>query len=215
MKLQAVYAITHVATGRHYVGSSRDVRARWKAHTHMLRKGEHHSPHLQRAWSMYGEESFAFAVLERVEHVDDLLQCEQVWIDRLHAGEPTRGFNTAPVAGTRAGVSHSEATKQKMSATRKGRPMSPEHRAAIGAANKGKKRTAEMNAATSSRLKSEMKSADRRARSSVGGKKTGGQNRGTVASDTARAKMSESAQRKTLIRDDAGRIVAVMTEHFH
>ena len=151
-----IYAIVHIATSRHYVGSSRNVRRRLNAHRHLLRTGKHYSPHLQRAWTMYGEDAFAFCLLEAVECVDDLLQMEQVWIDRLRAGDPTRGFNTAPVAGTRAGVPHSEESRQKMSLAGKGRPKSAEHRAKIGAGNKGKVRSEEVKARIAATVSSQM-----------------------------------------------------------
>ena len=51
-----IYYITSGATGRIYVGStSRNVKQRWSEHLHYLRKGSHHSPHLQRVYAIARE----------------------------------------------------------------------------------------------------------------------------------------------------------------
>ena len=138
-----LYSIMHISTDRFYVGSARNVSHRMCAHRSLLRAGKHHSPHLQRAWDMYGVNAFRFSILEQVEP-DLLLEREQFWMDRLNAYDPRLGFNVAAVAGTRVGVPHSAETKAKMSLAGKGRPKNAEHCAKIGAANKGKVRTFEM-----------------------------------------------------------------------
>ena len=44
-----IYYIRSAATGRTYVGSTtRGIKQRWSEHLHYLRKGTHHSRHLQR-----------------------------------------------------------------------------------------------------------------------------------------------------------------------
>ena len=50
-----IYYITSKATGRVYVGSTtRSAKQRWAEHMHYLRKGTHHSKHLQRVYAKYG-----------------------------------------------------------------------------------------------------------------------------------------------------------------
>ncbi len=188
-----VYSITHVATGRHYIGSSRNVRHRHSAHRSLLRAGKHHSPHLQRAWLRYGESAFAFCILEECD-VDDLLQMEQVWIDRLHAGDPTRGFNTALVAGTRAGVPHSEESRKKMSDARKGKPKSAEHRAKIGVGNTGKIRTEEVKHRIAKTLKDAVTDEYRIRQAEYA--KLGNGTKGKKMSVEARANMSVAKKRQ-------------------
>ena len=47
-----IYYITSKATGRVYVGSTtRSAKQRWAEHMHYLRKGTHHSKHLQRVYA--------------------------------------------------------------------------------------------------------------------------------------------------------------------
>lgn len=58
-----IYAITHIASGERYVGSSIDHEARWKAHFGHLNRGTHHCRRLQKAWTKFGPEAFRFEVL--------------------------------------------------------------------------------------------------------------------------------------------------------
>jgi group I intron endonuclease len=56
-----VYQILCVPTGKAYVGSAVNLAKRWQEHRWMLRRGQHHSQYLQRAWDKYGETAFAFS----------------------------------------------------------------------------------------------------------------------------------------------------------
>ena len=104
--IQGVYQIRNKLDGRCYVGSSRDVRGRWKGHRHLLKGGRHHSPRLQRAWMRDGESAFEFRILEVVNEVRDLPCVEQAWIDFLHAYAPRGGYNVLPFAGRTFGRKH-------------------------------------------------------------------------------------------------------------
>jgi len=64
-----IYAITHHASGKQYVGSSQDVQHRQYAHTSDLRLHRHGSIKLQRAYDKYGTDAFTFAALGRVRKV--------------------------------------------------------------------------------------------------------------------------------------------------
>ena len=58
-----IYYITSKATGRVYVGSTkRSAKQRWAEHMHYLRKGTHHSKHLQRVYAKYGVEDLEFSI---------------------------------------------------------------------------------------------------------------------------------------------------------
>ena len=55
-----IYYIRSAATGRTYVGSTtRGIKQRWSEHLHYLRKGTHHSRHLQRVYSKHGEDDLS------------------------------------------------------------------------------------------------------------------------------------------------------------
>ena len=95
-KYQGVYGIVHCQSGRLYVGSSVDIRARLQPHLSSLRCKSHHSPKLQRAWDTATIGAFTFVVVEEVQNVFDLRKHEQYWIDELHAF--SQGFNSKSTA---------------------------------------------------------------------------------------------------------------------
>lgn len=129
-----IYKITHVASGKFYVGSAVNLRERWKTHRNRLNRGEHHNPHLQLAWRKYGAAAFDFHVVELVER-QNLIAREQFWLDALSACR--RGYNVAPTAGSRLGLAHSLETRRKIGDRQRGRKMSPEAVARSAAARVG------------------------------------------------------------------------------
>lgn len=131
-----VYAIECLATGKSYVGSSRNIPGRWSAHRHLLRTGKHHSRRLQRSWDKHGAEKFTFRVV--LLCADDMLATyEQIVIDAKDAYNT--GLNGAPLAYSALGRQHTEETKQKISLMFKGRKQSDAHRAAKSAAMMGRR----------------------------------------------------------------------------
>lgn len=85
-----IYLITHVASGRGYVGQSRDIERRWKEH------GATDKPrsHLEKALRCYGRDAFRFEVLE-VCPPEELDARERDLIASLGTLSP-RGFNREP-----------------------------------------------------------------------------------------------------------------------
>lgn len=134
-----VYEIVHVPTGRRYVGSSIDMRARWRKHRVSLRRCGHHSIALQRAWSKYGGGEFSFRPL-LICNREMAIFYEQRAIDVLRPE-----FKCSPTAGSQLGYRHRAETVQKMKAAAVGRPSSfkgfrhsTESRRAIAENRKGK-----------------------------------------------------------------------------
>ncbi len=80
-KVCGIYAIICTVTGEMYVGSSVDVRRRWRQHRNRLRRGTSTSRKLQDAWSEHPEH-FSFALLFECAEADLHAQ-EQVWFERL------------------------------------------------------------------------------------------------------------------------------------
>lgn len=80
---------------KRYVGSARQFRVRKNIHWCLLRKGKHHSAHLQASWNKYGENAFSFYPLETIPTVTDeqLREREDHYI-RLLRPE----YNMSPVA---------------------------------------------------------------------------------------------------------------------
>lgn len=105
-----VYAITNIKTGSQYVGSAVNINMRWRAHKHALRHHKKSPPKLQAAWDKYGEESFAFAVLEFCD-AELCVSIEQKYIDEL---KPK--YNTRVEAKSNFGVKWSAETNAKKAA---------------------------------------------------------------------------------------------------
>lgn len=76
-----VYAIINSVNNKRYVGSTFNIKERWKYHSYLLKKGKHHSIALQRAYNKYGENAFRFEVLENDIEIRNLIKREQFYID--------------------------------------------------------------------------------------------------------------------------------------
>lgn len=151
-----IYAMRCIANGKLYVGRTYSFRKRLAAHVRDLRGERHANPHLQRAWLIYGEESFTFEVLEIVTDAELRREREAVFARDLGALDPRTGFNLKdpgtdlpempdppkpeglelpppreaphPTPARRSESSLSDETRQKMSRVRKGKPKSAETR---------------------------------------------------------------------------------------
>ena len=102
-----IYKIQNTQNNNIYVGSAIDIKSRWWTHRSLLRKGKHHSKHLQSAWNKYGEMYFDFVVLEYCDR-ENLIAREQYYIDTY-----CPSYNMSPTAGNQNGVRHSEESKRK------------------------------------------------------------------------------------------------------
>lgn len=136
-----IYSITHTGSGKVYVGSAIDCRARWMEHRKRLRRNAHHSKPLQGAWNKYGAETFMFAVIETVESSGNLIAREQHWIDSLRSADSAFGYNVAKRAGNTLGVKHTPEARAKIRAARARQVITPEHRRNIGLGSKGRRMT--------------------------------------------------------------------------
>lgn len=222
MDKSGIYSISH-SGGRAYIGSAVNIRKRWNVHKHKLRKGEHHSIKLQRAWNKYGEHDFSFHVVEVVEDIEQLIEREQFHIDRIKAyGE---GFNMSPTAGNTLGHRHTKETKEKLAKKATGRKPSKETREKMSAAlrkRKGEKRPEETCKRISEKAKGRRLSKETKRKMSEArkGKKKSPEHLkkireaskkriGKAMSMESRKKMSESAKRRVSNsqRDENGRFI--------
>lgn len=95
-----IYCILNLKDGKRYVGSAAcSVHTRWQVHLHHLRKGNHHSLHLQRAWSRDGAEAFEFILLESCLP-EYCIEREQHWIDFYDSSDRRFGYNVYPIASS-------------------------------------------------------------------------------------------------------------------
>lgn len=131
-KISGIYGITHISSGRSYIGSSRDIVGRWADHQKRLNAGTHHSRKLQGAWKKYGAPAFHFVIIEQCSAIDRTVR-EQFWIDQAQASTRGFGFN---VSSSAYGSSHPDISA-KIAAALRGKKLSEERKAKISAAHKG------------------------------------------------------------------------------
>lgn len=122
MKKSGIYKITNTISKNIYIGSSVDIKNRWRQHRYYLMRNKHQSVHLQNAWNKYGVTCFIWEIIEECP-LDKtfLLEREQYYIDTM---KPQ--YNLCQKAGSTLGVKHSEEAKRKMR-----KPKSEEHKAKI------------------------------------------------------------------------------------
>lgn len=118
-----VYAITHVESGRAYIGSSKDVIRRWAGHQQSLNLRSHHSSYLQRSWDKYGSASFHFHILEHCQPEDRIAR-EQFWIDQVQASNKEFGFNVSRLAHTNSPNEYGRMCIAESNRRRKGEQIS-------------------------------------------------------------------------------------------
>lgn len=106
-----VYQILNIINNKRYVGSTISFVPRWNLHKRLLRKGIHHSVHLQNAWNKDGENSFIFKVLEYVPDLDSLETNEQQFTDLLNPEYSIR----KKCVGSQLGLKRSAKQNQKNS----------------------------------------------------------------------------------------------------
>ncbi len=142
IKKCGIYIIRNEANGKVYVGQSSDVTGRLKGHKRLLSRGVHFNPHLQHAFTLYGESFFSFSEVETVNR--DMLDSKEIaWISYYNSCNPDFGYN---VASGGMSFSHSEETKLKISRAGIGRKLGPPSdsaRAKMRAAKLGRKLTEE------------------------------------------------------------------------
>lgn len=140
-----IYAITNTKNGKRYIGSAVNIEKRWNEHRNALRRGHHHSGHLQAAWNKYGERVFVFGVVTACDS-DQLVTQEQFWIDAFQTADGKHGYNIAPKAGSSLGIKRTAETRAKVSAALRNRVDSDETKAKKSASRRGLKHSAETRA---------------------------------------------------------------------
>jgi group I intron endonuclease len=120
-KHPGVYAIIHEESGKLYIGSASNIYSRWRGHKSDLRRGLHHSPHLQNAWNKYGEDAFRFVVLESCLK-DAVILCarEQHWLDKYRGKLFNAAKHAEPALGHKQSPEMKEASRQRMMGNKHG-----------------------------------------------------------------------------------------------
>lgn len=93
--MKGIYKIENKVNGKVYVGQSKDIEKRWKEHKAMLKKNNHHSIKLQRAWNKYGADNFDFSVIELTNKVINLDDMERKYMQQYDS--VVNGYNMTGV----------------------------------------------------------------------------------------------------------------------
>lgn len=96
-KLSGIYKIENIKNNKIYIGSSKDIKKRWKQHISLLNKDLHHSYKLQRDWKEFGENSFVLEVIDEIKNEKELKEFEQYWLDTLQPHKT--GYNILGFSG--------------------------------------------------------------------------------------------------------------------
>jgi hypothetical protein len=90
-----IYAHTHRATGRKYVGLTvQSVERRWHQHCYRARTGER--TYFYNAIRVHGPEAFEHEALEMCVSLAEANAAEAAWVERFDSRNPERGFNVMP-----------------------------------------------------------------------------------------------------------------------
>lgn len=138
-----IYKITHVATGRVYVGQTTQKngsRSRWN--NHCKRAADGLNTYFYRAIRKYGSKAFAVEVIEVCSN-EALNARESFWISEFRSNQKGFGFNSTS-GGDRCEMTSEAKKNMSISASsRKRGPLSEITKQKISDANKGKRRNPE------------------------------------------------------------------------
>ena len=125
-----IYKITCTANNKLYIGSSSNIRLRFKTHLRQLKSGNHINRHLLNAYINYGEQAMLFEIIEECDE-SIILEREQYWMDLTKCYDRNIGFNNTIKADRPLGYKHTEENKIKMSNLKKGWSMHPNTKRAL------------------------------------------------------------------------------------
>lgn len=105
-KLCGIYRIVNTQNDKKYIGSSNDIKVRWRNHRYQLNNKKHPNKHLQGAWNKYGKSNFIFEIICLCD-VNDLSSKEQFYIDEMHPEYNMSKYTESPMRGR----THTEETR--------------------------------------------------------------------------------------------------------
>ena len=82
MKICGIYKITNTITGDFYIGSSKDIKRRWREHKWPSTWKRYSNNPMYQDMKNYGTDKFEFQVIEEVEE-EELKEIEQEFIEKL------------------------------------------------------------------------------------------------------------------------------------
>lgn len=94
-----IYKITNKITGNCYIGKSKDIRKRFKAHIQEMRRGYRSNKKWAEDIRLYGIEVFEYELLEHIPSKEEfyMATAEREWVQRIKP-QYNRYFPTMPVS---------------------------------------------------------------------------------------------------------------------
>lgn len=175
-----IYKITNTLTGFVYIGSSKDVRARWRQHTSELNRGKHHCAHLQNSWKLHGESAFEFELIVRCANRVLALSVEDALIRSFEGPGLFNSFKGA------VGAFHTPESRKKIGDALRGQPLAQTTKDKISAALTGSTQSETHRAKRGDRFRGLPLTAATRAKMAM-------VRTGKVASPETRARMSAAS----------------------
>lgn len=81
-KITGIYMIKNIVNNKIYIGSSMDIKNRWKGHKHGLRNNISNNKLLQSDWNKFGEHNFIFEIVCSC-NADELILKEMEYIKKI------------------------------------------------------------------------------------------------------------------------------------
>lgn len=146
-RVSGTYKILNNITKEQYVGSSKNIGARWYSHLSMLNSNKHHCQKFQENWNAYGITNFSF-IINEVCSKEQLKEKEQeLWeLEKDLCFNVVSNFRKELIQKERK-LHHTEEHKKKISESMKGRNHNEETRKIMSEKKKeywNKKRTSQV-----------------------------------------------------------------------
>jgi group I intron endonuclease len=113
-----IYKILNKIDNKFYIGSTCNIKKRWKQHINSLHQGKHHSIYLQRAWDKYGEINFIFSIIGSCSK-KEAKEYEQYFLDTYKSYDYNIGYNMNHKVDSRKGRPMSKEAIEKYKIKRK------------------------------------------------------------------------------------------------
>lgn len=103
-----IYKIINILNNKFYIGSSVDLKKRFREHIRRLKRNTHHCVYLQNSFNKYGENNFKFEIIEYCDILELKIK-EQYYLDNLFPHYNTSKSSRCPMQGRK----HSLETLEK------------------------------------------------------------------------------------------------------
>lgn len=110
MKIIGIYCIVNRTNNKRYVGSSIDIKNRFRQHIHCLKNNKHCNKHLQAAWNKYDSSSFSFIIHSKLDDSNNILEHEEYWIKYFDSIQ--NGYNQRIDCHSNIGIKRTEEFKE-------------------------------------------------------------------------------------------------------